>query len=294
MSGLLDRNTSWLAKLNHANGHLRRLRQVCDEYRARRPFYVEAEPTDRADKVQYRLHHEIPIPRDVPLIVGDILHNLRSALDSLVLGLIEHAEGRRLGEDEAVACQFPIYPDPDGFEKFFDNHKALRARLMPDELRDAMRGVQPFHLDEWAIARGIADETRYAENAEYDALCTLNKVSNIDKHRRVAFTLLWPNFAGWGSDTGLDQRWIPGNGEFTDGKIVGYIIGDVHPAPILDYEFNLALEDLVPTDPQAISMFGAAEDVVRQSEMWRNAVERTIGQLLRLMDRPAVDLTPIR
>jgi hypothetical protein len=39
----------------------------------------------------------------------------------------------------------------------------------------------------------------------------------------------------------------------------------------------------VPTDPHAITVFGAAADVVRPSEMWRNAVERTIGQLLRLM-----------
>ena len=51
---------------------------------------------------------------------------------------LEHAEGLRLDEDEAVACQFPIYPDPDGFKKFFDNHKALRARLMPDNLHQVV------------------------------------------------------------------------------------------------------------------------------------------------------------
>ena len=285
MNGLLDADTSWWAKFNHAGRHLARLRQVSDDYRAKRPFYVEAEPTDRPDVVQYRLHHEIAIPKDMPLIVGDILHNLRSALDSLVLGLIEHAEGRRLDEEEQRACQFPIYPDPMGFEGFFNQStfKALRAHLMPEKLRVAMRMVQPFFWDEYAVEQGWVGTVRFAENAEYNPLCTLNKMSNIDKHRRVAVTLLFPDYAGWGSDTGLNQRWHPGNGVFADGEIVGRISGEVHPAPELDYEFNLALEDLVPTDPGARASFGAAEDVVRQSERWRDVVDRTMQQLIRQM-----------
>jgi hypothetical protein len=252
VSGLLDLDTSWLAKLGHATDHIAHLRQVCDEYRGQRPFYVEPEPTERPDLVQYRLHHNIEIPGAIPLIVGDILHNLRSALDSLILGLIEHEQGRRLDEDEAIACQFPIYPDPDGFNRFFGQYKTLRTKLMSVKLRDAMHRVQPFYWDEYAVERGITDETRYRVNAEYDSLCTLNKMSNIDKHRRVAVMLLFPDFAGWGSDRGKNQQWQPGSGEpFRHGKIVGYISGDVHPAPKLDYRFNIALEDLVPTDPEA-------------------------------------------
>jgi hypothetical protein len=283
MSGLLDRDTSWWAKLDHADGHLARLRHVCDEYRARRPFYVEAEPTDRADEVQYRLHYEVEIPKVVPLIVGDILHNLRSALDSLVLGLIERDLNRKLSADEEKACQFPIFTEPKKFDEFFD-HK-LRNALTSSDLRDAMRSVQPFYHDEWAVKQGYIGAARYADNAEYDSLCTLNKMSNIDKHRRVAVTLLWPEYAGWGSDTGLDQRWRPGNGEFTDGAIVGYISGDVRPTPQLDYEFNLALHDLVPTDPREKAMFGSAQDVIRQAEAWRKAAEMTMVQLIHQVQR---------
>jgi hypothetical protein len=256
---------------------------VCEDYRAKRPFYVEAEPTDLPDEVQYRLHHDIEVPKIVPLIIGDILHNLRSALDSLVLGLIERDVRRSLSADEEKACQFPIYPDPDSFKGFFEQFKVQRDRLMPDKLREAMRMVQPFYWDEYAVEQGWVGAARYAENAEYNPLCTLNRMSNIDKHRRVAVTLLWPDFAGWGSDTGLNQRWRPGDGEFTHGKIVGYIIGDVHPAPELDYEFNIALEDLVPTDPQARAMFGSAHDVVRQSEEWSRATELTMRRLIGRM-----------
>jgi hypothetical protein len=282
---LLDADTSWWAKFNHASHHLARLRRVCDDYRAKRPFYVLAETTEEPDEVQYRLHYELAIPKDVPLIIGDVLHNLRSALDSLVLGLVERGEARRLTDEEQLACQFPICPDPDSFKNFFDNFKAMRTRLMPPKLRDAFHGVQPFYWTEQAVLLGVVDETRYAEHAEYDPLCTLAKMSNIDKHRRIAVTLLWPECAGWGTDTGLDQRWRPGNGVFTDGAIVGYISGDVHPAPVLEYEFNIGLEDLVPSDPEATAMFGAAEDVVRQSERWRDAVERTMRHLILEMQR---------
>jgi hypothetical protein len=55
------------------------------------------------------------IQKIVPLVIGDILH-VPVALDGLVWG-----------EDEAVACQFPIYPEPDGFKRFFDQFKALRT-----------------------------------------------------------------------------------------------------------------------------------------------------------------------
>jgi hypothetical protein len=267
VSGLLDRDTSWWAKLTHADDHVSRLRQVCDEYRARRPFYVEPEPTDRPDVVQYRLHHEIEIPKNVPLIVGDILHSLRSALDSLVLGLVERDLRRKLSPDEERACQFPICSEPNGFDDFFARHK-VRHDVTSPILRDVMRSVQPFFHDEWALKQGYTTTAHYAENAQYNPLCTLSKISNIDKHRRVAVTLLWPEYAGWGDDTGLNQKWRPGDGEFTHGKIVGYIIGDVHPAPELDYEFNIALEDLVPMDPEARAMFGTADDVVHQSEAW--------------------------
>ena len=181
-----------------------------------------------------------------------------------MLGLTERDQGRTLAPDEEKACQFPICSEPSEFVKFFEH--GVRAALTSPDLREAMHQVQPFYRDEWAVELGYLTSADYAGDAEYNALCTLNKMSNVDKHRRVAVTLLWPAFAGWGSDTELEQRWRPGAGEFTDGEVLGYIRGDVHPAPELDYQFNLAVRDLLPTDPRDRFTFGSAADVVQQAD----------------------------
>ena len=60
------------------------------------PFRIEEEPTDQPEKLAARLRLLQPIPAEIPLIVGDILHNLRSALDSLVYELTTQAAGRPL------------------------------------------------------------------------------------------------------------------------------------------------------------------------------------------------------
>jgi len=55
--------------------------------------------------------------------------------------------------------------------------------------------------------------------------------------------------------------------------------------PELVYEFNLALQDLVPTDPHERLMFGSADDVVGQTQVWRTVTERTMRQLIWQMQR---------
>jgi hypothetical protein len=39
--------------------------------------------------VAYRFRHKIDIPKVIPLVVDDVLHNLRSALDNLIHGLVQ-------------------------------------------------------------------------------------------------------------------------------------------------------------------------------------------------------------
>ncbi len=86
---LLGWETPWWAKIRHAGEHIGRLQVVCDEYRALRPFSVEAEATETTHEVAYRLRHKIDLPKVIPLIVDDVLDNLRSALDNLIHGLVQ-------------------------------------------------------------------------------------------------------------------------------------------------------------------------------------------------------------
>jgi len=80
--------TAWWAKHRHAKDHLERLRGVCAGYRSTNPLEVRPEPTDVPGETAYRLRQSAPIPVAISLIVGDLVHCLRSSLDSLVSGIV--------------------------------------------------------------------------------------------------------------------------------------------------------------------------------------------------------------
>jgi len=61
---------------------------VCAGYRSTNPLEVRPEPTDVPGETAYRLRQSAPIPVAISLIVGDLVHCLRSSLDSLVSGIV--------------------------------------------------------------------------------------------------------------------------------------------------------------------------------------------------------------
>jgi hypothetical protein len=163
--GLMDPDTSWWAKFNHAERRRQRLVKLCDHYRGENPFHVKPEPTTQPDKTAFRLHVTQQPPLEIPLIVGDLLHNLRSSLDSLMYELVTRAYGQPLSADEEKACQFPITPTPKKFDEFFTSNK-VRDRITAPDLRDkVIRPVQPFYWLEMAKRSGVAS----ASNLDYEA-----------------------------------------------------------------------------------------------------------------------------
>jgi hypothetical protein len=80
--------TAWWAKHQHAQDHAMRLRDVCAQYKSTNPLEVIPESTDVPGETAYRLRQSTPIPLAISLIVGDLVHCLRSSLDSLVFGVV--------------------------------------------------------------------------------------------------------------------------------------------------------------------------------------------------------------
>jgi hypothetical protein len=80
--------TAWWAKHQHAQEHLVALREVCAQYQSTNPLEVIPESTEVPGEIAYRLQRTTPIPVTIGLIVGDLVHCLRSALDSLVFGIV--------------------------------------------------------------------------------------------------------------------------------------------------------------------------------------------------------------
>jgi hypothetical protein len=108
------------------------------------------------------------IPESLPLLIGDGIHNLRSALDHLACELVELTTPATstLGHS---GVQFPILASrPEGKR---DQRRFLRMleKMPPAARREIMR-VQPY---------------RDGDEARYHPLWILNQLDIIDKHRQI-------------------------------------------------------------------------------------------------------------
>ena len=93
-----------------------------------------------------------PIPIHFSTMIGDVLHNLRSALDCIACEMARRSVGRDLTEQEEHACEFPIRSKPSELRKFFKHDR--RTNLYGPEERQAIRAVQPARLHDYLVENG--------------------------------------------------------------------------------------------------------------------------------------------
>jgi hypothetical protein len=87
-----------------------------------------------------------------------MLHNLRSALDSLAYEVAQRGLDRPMTAEEEKACAFPVCKTPEEFDQFFSKpskNSRIRARLYGDQARAALRSGQPFRVAERATKVGV-------------------------------------------------------------------------------------------------------------------------------------------
>lgn len=113
-----------------------------------------------------KLHHGREIPLRFSVLVGEIVHNLRSALDHLAFQLVKAA-----GNRPTRKTAFPLFTkDPTGDKKATTSYDSsvegmsLRAKALINRL-------QPYQPSR--------------ESTEGDPLAILSRLSNRDKHREL-------------------------------------------------------------------------------------------------------------
>jgi hypothetical protein len=109
-------------------------------------------------------------PPIIGLLIGDCVHNLRSALDHIVYALIA-TNPLRGGAAPSAKAQFPICDTRAGYRHQIDKLKRLDG--IPDAVAALIATLQPYNTRE----KGL-DHTLHP-------LWVLNKLDNIDKHRRL-------------------------------------------------------------------------------------------------------------
>jgi hypothetical protein len=156
-------------KLERASQHIEAIRARCQAFTERDPppfssrIEQKPQPDGSVEYVAYAVVLEHP-PHDLGAMIGDAVHNIRSALDYLVYELAP-PNVRSKGK-----TQFPIC---DTEQKF--TNSAYRIEGITGDERTLIERVQPFRSDD----------------PRTDPLVVLNRLSNSDKHR-----LLVPVVAG--------------------------------------------------------------------------------------------------
>ena len=206
----LDPESAWCAKVNCARSHIDNLAGQASDFLHAGSYEVIPEQQRHrgiqrllrcrhTGETVYRLQISQPIPISFSTVLGDALHDLRSALDCAAYAIAQRYAGRDLTEPEERACQFPICAKPSELRDFFNRQP--RPTLYGPQEQKAIREVQPAALHDELAAQGQTELHPRAEEVEYDRLSVLQRLSNIDKHRRLHIVMFWPDLVYWGSDS---------------------------------------------------------------------------------------------
>ena len=150
------------AKLQRAQDQIEQLsRDIASSCEAQRVLFSEELRPDVGDKV-WIFRGETPIiPIEYSIRFGEIIYNLRSALDQLVWQLV-HANYKAPSHRN----EFPIFDD----ESRFDQAVKTKLEGVSQQSLARIKEMQPFSKDD-----------------KWSALKTLHVLCNIDKHRSVIF-----------------------------------------------------------------------------------------------------------
>jgi hypothetical protein len=152
-----------LLKLARAQTHLETLKADVRAYWEREPYGFRPEMDCEAGKYGLRIEIREDTPIGWSVIIGDFIHNLRSALDQMACQLV-------LINDPAAditRTQFPIFLGEPKSGKSLKAWERMTDGMSPSIVTE-VRDMQPY---------------KAGNRAEEHALAILNALSNEDKHR---------------------------------------------------------------------------------------------------------------
>lgn len=152
-------------KISHAKLHLDLVKSEIAEYLKANPCEFVPHASSTHNQPTFMLKLKSPIPAKIGLIVGDCLQNLRTSLDYLVWELVLKAGNTPGKENMFLICVLA---------KSFKDSQGARLRGVDPAAVALIESIQPYH-------DGQPDAT---------SLAILDKLTNINKHRRLVLTEL--------------------------------------------------------------------------------------------------------
>jgi len=220
-------------KLRRVEHHANVLQNALDKFLGNNPYAIICERDPKVDEyILCTKVREEPPPEGSP-IVGDIVHNWRSALDHLAYQLVI-----RNGKTPSIRTQFPIFSKSP-----FDTSLYFKTKDAKDALARWNRQVDGMHPNDVEVIKKLQPYNA-GQGADTHPLFALSQLSNWDKHREYQLTgqtlqgtafkvREWRNCEWWT----LYERPI---GTFEDGTVVArYAFTATGPNPKLDVQIKV-------------------------------------------------------
>ncbi len=241
----------WEVKLRRAQTHRAQFDSQVADFLSTDPITIERIESPDSTDVEHRpTLHRLP-PGELSTTLGDFLHNLSSALDSVAFALARHSKGSDLTDDEEQATSFPICESPDRLDRFFgqkprpNKWEKLRGTLYAEPARKAFIVAQPYR---WImVGTGIAEAERtkrYAQEYEWSSLQRMRALHNLDKHRRLTLFGFRTDIFYFTSNEGADISMRSGAATEVGASVI--LSGEDAKDSHFVHDFALALTDDPP------------------------------------------------
>jgi len=144
-------------KVDRAKRHLADFEAALQAFFAEKPYELVSNPDMQTGEVVYRIKVHKCLPDELSIIVGDVVHNLRSALDQMVCALV-----RANGQQVTGGNAFPIL----GSAKSFEERSSVKLKNVSFKAARFIRRLKPYQ----------------GGNAP---LWMLSELDNMDKHNAI-------------------------------------------------------------------------------------------------------------
>lgn len=188
------------AKIKRAIELISELDVLCKAYINAQNFYIDKELVE-PNKWNLVLRMNETPPLRFGILVGDIVHNLRSSLDIGLFHYLREANPdgfSRLSKSALRGINFPIIESVKGFSSKKWHGGLAEAQLLID-----LREVQPF--------RNLVlfeSEIEHRDIIESSPLWHLHRLWNADKHRGINLVVGGLDMLALGLDVGQESIWI--------------------------------------------------------------------------------------
>jgi hypothetical protein len=150
-------------KIERANKHIRDLNAAIATFMATNPYKVAAKRDPQTRKPIYYVADVQSVPQEIPIILGDAIQNLRTALDHLAQQLYLAGTG---ASDYRKEASFFVAPKASEYKRLVSG----KVEKMRQEAINALAALEPY------------------KGGKGNDFWVLHCLNNIDKHRALVAT----------------------------------------------------------------------------------------------------------